>query len=775
MADHALLLEVRFLGDRYHGTRDWPPSPFRLFQALVAGSYGGRWSAEPSTEKDAAFRWLEGLAAPHITGPAKLDTKGMTTFVPNNDLDAVGGDPRRIAEVRAAKRIQPVLLATDAPLMYAWPFEDGHEHATSICAFAERLHTLGRGVDPAYARGEVLSWREAEDRLLGHGHAIARPVQSGAKPEDPTCPVEGSLDSLKARQTASVTRFLREPDGISFRQPPKSRYKTVAYDRPATRLLFDLRPSTGNRPFRSVSQELATELTLGVRDLAIARLCKAFPDRAREIEYVLGGDSPRPTGAEHATLVGADDRRVRFVPLPTIGHQHADPSIRRIMVMVPPNCPLGVRDVAWALTGQVIETLDWTDPQSGEVLAETILVPSEDDTMLRHYGVDRKARVWQTVTPVALAIERPKGRISGAERANDEARTAGSLMNSLHELGIDTRGLSVRVQPEPFHAKGARSDAFRAAPFRRRALRHVELSFLDPVTGPLILGAGRFHGLGLFAPSESSRPTRPARKETMTDDRHNPQVARLRIEAGPAIEETLRLTDVARMALMAKAGDPVPELAGRDDNGPLRGEISHLHAFYLPEDSDNDGRIDALLIYCRAGFSYAALKALNSVTRVWLPQRPFDQDNGPSEWRVALDEIAAPQAFGSSPLFGKASCWVSVTPLLKARFDKKPPPTFEALVGTYRDQIQLEWRKRFPNEPVPEIEPIVEGDRFVSMMESGERSPGDFVRTRNGRGGLQPDVHGGFFRLRFASEVEGPISLGKHAHFGMGLFGREGS
>ena len=38
-----LLLTVRFLDDRYHGLLDrggpveWPPSPFRLFQALVAG------------------------------------------------------------------------------------------------------------------------------------------------------------------------------------------------------------------------------------------------------------------------------------------------------------------------------------------------------------------------------------------------------------------------------------------------------------------------------------------------------------------------------------------------------------------------------------------------------------------------------------------------------------------------------------------------------------------------------------------------------------------
>ena len=55
MPAHALLIEVRLPGGRYHGVGDWPPAPFRLFQALVAGAYGGRWRSEPDKEKDAVF------------------------------------------------------------------------------------------------------------------------------------------------------------------------------------------------------------------------------------------------------------------------------------------------------------------------------------------------------------------------------------------------------------------------------------------------------------------------------------------------------------------------------------------------------------------------------------------------------------------------------------------------------------------------------------------------------------------------------------------------
>jgi len=105
MAARALLLTVRLLDARYHGVGDWPPAPFRLFQALVAGAYGGRWRAEPEDmqqQKYAAFAWLERLDPPHIAHPTKLDGRGTIYFVPNNDLDAVGGDPQRVAEIRAA-------------------------------------------------------------------------------------------------------------------------------------------------------------------------------------------------------------------------------------------------------------------------------------------------------------------------------------------------------------------------------------------------------------------------------------------------------------------------------------------------------------------------------------------------------------------------------------------------------------------------------------------------------------------------------------------------
>src|SRR5580658_4542573 len=99
-----LLLSVRFYEGRYHGSGDWPPSPARLFQALLAGAARGESLSERVTE---SLKWLESLSPPLIVAPSAYAGQVVRNFVPNNDLDAVGGDPARVGEIRAAKVIRP--------------------------------------------------------------------------------------------------------------------------------------------------------------------------------------------------------------------------------------------------------------------------------------------------------------------------------------------------------------------------------------------------------------------------------------------------------------------------------------------------------------------------------------------------------------------------------------------------------------------------------------------------------------------------------------------
>ena len=110
----SLLLSVHFHDGRYHGVRDWPPAPARLFQALVAAAAEGH--AIPA-ESRKALEWLERQGPPTIAAPTSHMGRGFANFVPNNDLDAVGGDLGRVASIRTAKTVRPRFFEASVPCL----------------------------------------------------------------------------------------------------------------------------------------------------------------------------------------------------------------------------------------------------------------------------------------------------------------------------------------------------------------------------------------------------------------------------------------------------------------------------------------------------------------------------------------------------------------------------------------------------------------------------------------------------------------------------------
>src|SRR5207249_4071605 len=117
-----------------------------------------------------------------------------------------------------------------------------------------------------------------------------------------------------------------------------------------------------------------------IRDLARARLAAAFPSKQVEIDRWLVGR--RRDGSNG----GSPEERVRMIPLPSIGHTHADHWIRRVLIEVPAGCPMAAEDIFWAFNGL---ELPGTSPA-------ICLSVAADEAMLRHYGVDRKAQTWRT-------------------------------------------------------------------------------------------------------------------------------------------------------------------------------------------------------------------------------------------------------------------------------------------------------------------------------------------------------------------------------------------
>lgn len=517
----SLVIFVRLHDGAYHGTGDWPPSPARLFQALISAA-GLRHGLQDEVYE--ALGWLEERPPPLIGAPRKCPGQCFTLFVPNNDLDHVGGDLGRLAEIRGArKQWTPMLFDNRIPFLYVWRLNnDDTRFARVICDVANGIYQLGRGTDFAYACAEIMDVAQTEDVLGSYEGVIHQPSSraGGRERKLLRVPTQGSLDRLRQRYQAK--KFDHSPSkrkrSQAFHKPPEPRFTLVAYDANPHLFVFELRQQHHNDSFFVWPLEQVARLVGCVRDEVIDRLRNALTANRGDVERVFIGR--RPDGSNACPV----SDRVRIIPLPSIGDYYADLGIRRILVEVPFECPIRPEDVEWAFSGLSLE-------------GTAILVPvslQDSSNMLRRYGVlGQQYRTWRSVTPLALNIlscktdvdidffsigrgeTSPqklltwKGRDGSGRPAPKIARPviralgfAAAVQAALRHSQIDSFVTSMKVQKEPFTGAGLRAELFapgtRFSPYH---LRHVELHFAKEIEGgPLVLGNGRFLGLGLMAP-----------------------------------------------------------------------------------------------------------------------------------------------------------------------------------------------------------------------------------------------------------------------------------
>jgi CRISPR-associated protein Csb2 len=723
-----LLLSVRFYEGRYHGSGDWPPSPARLFQALLAGAARGGSLSERVTE---SLKWLESLSPPVIVAPSAYVGQGVRNFVPNNDLDAVGGDPARVGEIRAAKLIRPRHFAAESPLLYSWTFDQdvgAESHAQTICEVADALYQLGRGLDMAWAQGEMLDESEANARVRSHGGSVWRPSKARGGTMLP-CLHAGTLTSLIARFAANRERFKTVEKGRRknqlFAQAPKPDFAAFSYESPHRFLLWDIRNADADAAFVPQKPERIVALTEKIRDQAAAKLKRGLPDRAAVIDRVfIGRDAAEADKAQ----------RIRITPLPSIGHRHTDRSIRRVLVAVPPDCPLATEDIAWAFSGLAPDF----DVETGEIPpSSATLVTADDRSMLDHYGMDSgwKLRLWRSVTPAALPERAGRRRIDpgrqheeakgGAERLREHAAAEQAVVQALRHTGQATPVSSVRVQREPFDAKGQRAECFAAETrFAKERLWHVEVAFAEAVSGPLLIGDGRYLGLGLMEPVRRTDGVfafavadglaeRPDHNE-LSRALRRAVMARVQRQLGPQVMLPAFVSGHTADGAPARSG--VHEhLAFVFDAPRKRLAVLAPHIFAQREPSESERSALAILEQALEDFRELRAGAAGRLTLV------------PCHVEMSADA-----------LFASSCAWESLTPYRVTRHAK----TNDANAALEAD-LQAECRRS--GLPRPEVE-------IVNAF--GKAGLGLFGRAK----------------LRFRDAVNGPILLGRDRHFGGGLF-----
>jgi CRISPR-associated protein Csb2 len=741
----ALLISVRFHEGWYHGSGEIP-SPARLFQALVAGEgISGPLSAATMS----SLSWLECQSPPVVAFPSTTRGQPVTNYVPNNDLDSKQGDHRRIGEIRTKKTISPLLFDPTLPFLFAWQFSGDNysENATIICQLTDRIYQLGRTIDMAWAWAEILHSSELEERLTIYPGIVRYPSPGNG---DVDCPTPGSLESLSQRYAAAAFRFdiTTDQKGQTFHRRPKSKWKKVSYKGVDKQLLFELRcaESTG---LSTWPIERTTELVISVRDTSMEKLCATIPERISDIQSVLIGR--KPNGENN----GPTSARIRIIPLPSIGHPQADMQIRRLLVYIPGECPIRSDDIAWAVSG-----IRLTHPVSGYPID---LIRSNNDNQLYFYGKDQQSFLWRTVTPVVLP-EATRRRIdpgrkqaeakSGKEKYLEQIRSASAVYQALRHAGVNTEIISIKTQKEPFDLRGTRVEPFaEGTRFSKHSLWHIDLELKSPVHGPMVIGNGRFMGLGLMKAVPA-----PKSIEAMLLALSPPSWGS---SALPHIHQTLPQGELFHRALVSRVGKgqktTCPELTGQQKDGQyLQG--GHQHAHILPLDLDDDQHLDHVLIYAKMGLGNKAQQAIRSLKRTLTKSgvgglKVTVVGHGDIE---ALRQISEAFDVPIEKFLGSrqgSSVWISRTPMVMPRYIKNNGR------NSIEGQIQAELATRsLPNAC------------DIEILKKESIRLRHFIRARRNGGTPPPQDAGYAVRLTFAEAVTGPLCLGYASHFGLGLF-----
>ena len=483
-----LCISVTFLDPFFHGKGDgdrpeWPPSPMRLFQALLVGSRVGlrklRWSMDEQCDLRRAFLWLERQPPPEITAPAARSAPSYTLFVPNNDSDKIFSRQERLTSKVAHPHrisIQDGLVDEGPTLHYLWaiPEEEwttAFQYAKLLSRESQHLMALGWGIDQVVGNGRVVTCEEAS-QLLGERW---QPWPDTLHPlHRLRVPIEGSLEDLDAVYAS----FCSQLDGGVY-NPPQTfrRFKSVSYVKVTQfpRRSYACFELPGGTAFR---QESIIEVAAMLRSLACRRQNRFdFRDQF--------DDDPEVYLAGHVNGKRPTPPRFSYLPVPTIGHDHADGMIRRLIIAEPLGGD-GSR-AKWAqirLEGQMLRDTD--GKERGQLLE---LWRNSSRRMVCRYVGD--GRIWSTFTPVILP-----GFDDGKQ-----SKATKLLLRSIRHAGFHIDAIAdLRIRKAPFW-RGTRHprDYRRPHYLKNFSAWHVQLEFHEPVTGPLAIGAGRHIGLGLMA------------------------------------------------------------------------------------------------------------------------------------------------------------------------------------------------------------------------------------------------------------------------------------
>jgi CRISPR-associated protein Csb2 len=499
-----LVLEIEFLSGVSFAaigpdseTPDWPPQPDRIFSALVA-SWAARGEAE---EERSALRWLERLDVPRLLASDAEPRPGVTVYVPANDASS--------DKQKHAKNVFPA-LRNRHEREFGFPAARPHDPVLRLC---------WPHAKPDHATLTALQALAHDTAYVGHSASLTRcrfVVDPTVELQQATAPrhsiYKGRFDELRAayeRFEKSADKKDRPQNGM--RVPPE----------PAARV-------QRSNLFDGGGHWLILEHVEG--DMPDIRTCALVARTVRDTllsgyrQIGLGDDIPEAISGHARDGSPSQKPHLAIIPLAFAGFPYADGHVMGFALVPPTGTSVLARpgaedDAETKAFRDALRNLTKMDHAGRRVLS----IKSEAGTPRdRAFAIDlsltfdppgpasldparytKPARVFATVTPIVLDRHlKRNGEARLQETAVQIAAACRNIGLPEPEAIVVDKHSAIEGAPSAYPSgKAPRWFNWRLPPsLASRQLTHAAIRFADPVDGPVVLGAGRFVGLGLCLP-----------------------------------------------------------------------------------------------------------------------------------------------------------------------------------------------------------------------------------------------------------------------------------
>lgn len=445
---------------------EWPPSPARLFSALVAAAGTGSRCVVPD---EGELELLESADPPQIvadSGGDVLRSKILHRFVVVDER-YVEGRTRETQSVheyvaRSSALVRPgTRMAPRTPeVIYVWPgLSPSDEQLGAIVFRSARVGYLGCSDSPVRVTVSVEATPDADEHQWAPEdsgrHSIPVPYPGFKRALD---------DAFDLWLKGPVRRAWITTVRASYAAPGERSTNPMAQP---TALWFLVSPA--------VSGRFALALTETLRDAVLDLHERYAPD---DVPAVLHGHGFEASGRNHA----------QFLALPDVGFPHSSGRIYGLAVWLPPDTPM--------------QTI--ADLRSALARLETLVRPGWFRADVRPHGGEQR--------PTAASPKRwvgPSSRWVSAlpvvhERWSSPGPDREEVERWFHHAGFECHVLGYRSSIAPLLPGSAR---LRPEQVHRKGRSRHPYSFFDvrldrEILGPVAIGRGRQFGMGLMAPQD---------------------------------------------------------------------------------------------------------------------------------------------------------------------------------------------------------------------------------------------------------------------------------